>query len=181
MCLSGDPIPHSWCHLVFTTTLYITFIILISFMSFWIVESRTNKMSLVRSSSHKVYKTKWSHWYQPRWLPINRVTSVQEGNYWSHTRHIWQGHIPKIHLHMIITARSAEWDHPQIGSWGNSPLAIRGEDTEQRTQKGRVHHSQGITEAGSRLLLSQPSSTHLGAALCHTDLPWHWPLEVLPC
>ena len=54
------------------------------------------------------------------------------------------------------------------------------QDTNQETQKGGVHHFQGITEAGSRPLLRQPSSTHQRAALHHTDLPWHWPRDALP-
>ena len=55
------------------------------------------------------------------------------------------------------------------------------QDTYRKTQKGGVHHFQGITEAGSRSLLRQPSSTLQSAAPCHVDLPWHRPPEALPC
>ena len=53
------------------------------------------------------------------------MTLVHEGNYLSHTRHIWQGGTPKVHVHVIRTAVSAEWTHPQTGSCGNSSLATR--------------------------------------------------------
>ena len=64
-------------------------------------ESRTNKMALVLSKEHKVYEIKWSHSCQPRWLPIIHDTLVQEGNYLSQSRHIWQGDSPKISAHVI--------------------------------------------------------------------------------
>ena len=40
---------------------------------------------------------------------ISHDTLVQEGNYLSHPRHIWQGDTPKIPAHMIKTSMSAEW------------------------------------------------------------------------
>ena len=44
-----------------------------------------------------------------------------------------------------------------------------------------MHYCQGVTEAGSRPLLRQPSSTHQRAAPRHTDLPWHQLMEAPPC
>ena len=88
-----------------------------------VVESRTNRIELVGSRQHKVYKTIWSHSCQPRGLPVRPDTLIQEGNYLSHARHIWQGDTPKISAHGNRTASSAEQDHPQIGSWANYPLA----------------------------------------------------------
>ena len=83
---------------------------------------------------------------------------------------------------MFRVAMSAQRDHPLIGSWANSALGIRGAKTFiEKTQKGGDHHFQGITEAGSRPLWRQPGSTHQSAAPCHTDDPWHQPLEALPC
>ena len=68
------------------------------------------------------------------------------------------------------------------GSWGNSSLDIRGANTFiKKDSEGGVHHFQGITEAGSTPLLRQQSSTHQGAAPCHTDLLWHQLPEALPC
>ena len=103
---------------------------------------------------------------------------VQEGNYLSQSRHIWQGDTPEIPTHMVRVAVPAEWDHPQIGSRGESTLASRGVKqnshvppigswansqepmggpmnylAHQKTQKGRLNNFQGITEAGSRPLL----------------------------
>ena len=51
----------------------------------------------------------------------------------------------------------------------------------EKTKKGGVHHFQGVTEAGSRPLLRQQTSTLQSAAPCHTDLPWHQLSEALPC
>ena len=97
---------------------------------------------------------------------------VQEGNYSSHTRHIWQGGTLKISAQVIRITMSAERDHPPIGSWGDCPLGIRVAKTFiEKTQKGGVHHSQGITEAGSRPLMRQPSSAPHRAAPCHSDFP----------
>ena len=86
------------------------------------------------------------------------------------------------YAHMTRRAVSAEWDHPHIGSWANSPLAIRGTKAfikgpwraEDTTLKR-------ITEAGSRPLLKWLTSTRQSAAPRHAGLPWHWPLEALPC
>ena len=54
------------------------------------------------------------------------------------------------------TAMSAEWDHPLIGSWGNSPLSIRGAKTLIKRPR-RVEYTtlKCITEADSRPLLRQ--------------------------
>ena len=86
---------------------------------------------------------------------------------------------------MTRKAMCAERDHPQIGfcGWSTySPICPQGcQDTHQETQKGGVHHSKGITEAGFRPLLRQLSPTHQDAAPHHADLPWHWPPESLPC
>ena len=148
---------------------------------------------------------KRSHSCQPRWLPVHLDILVQEGNYLSQSRHVWQGDTFKMSAHMSKVAVSAEWHHPQIfsrgnstlairgikqnshvppigsGSWANSPLGFSGAKTLfKRTQKGGVLHSQGITEAGSRPLLRQ-LSTYQSAAPCHTDLLWHQLPEALPC
>ena len=69
-------------------------------------------MALVRSREHKVYKTKWNHSCQPRWLPVSQDTLVQEGTHLSHTRYVYQGGTPKISAHMTRTVTSAEQDHP---------------------------------------------------------------------
>ena len=93
-------------------------------------------MALGQSREHKAYKTKWSHSCQPRWLPVSHHTLLKEGNYLSQSRHIWQGDSPKISAHMIRTAMSAEWDHPQIGPWGNSLLVSRGAKTLIKRPRG---------------------------------------------
>ena len=82
------------------------------------MENKTNKMALFQSRWLKVYKIKWSHSCQPRWLPVSHDTLGQEGIYLSQSRHIWQGDTPKISAHMGRTAMSAEQDHPQTGFWG---------------------------------------------------------------
>ena len=116
-----------------------------------------------------------------RWLPASHDTLVQEGNYLSHSRHIWQGDTPKISAHMVRTTMSAEWDHPQIDSWAKSPFGIKGAKTLiEKTQKGGAHHSQVVTEAGSRPLLRPLSSMHQSAAPRHSHLPWHQPPGALP-
>ena len=161
-------------------------------------------MALVLSRQHKVYKTKLSHLCELKWLLVSHHTLVQEENYLSQSRHIWQGDALKICAHVVRLARSAERDHAQIGSWGSSALASRGVRQNshappigswantalgirvakafiKKTQKGGVHHFQDTTEADSRPLLRQLSSTHQSAAPCHDDLPWHWPPEALPC
>ena len=43
-------------------------------------------------------------------------TLVQERNYLSQDRHIWQGDIPKRSAHVTGMAASVERDHAQIGS-----------------------------------------------------------------
>ena len=54
-----------------------------------------------------------------------------------------------ISAHVVRGAVSAEQDPPQLDSWGNSTLGIGGAKTFiKKTQKGRLHHCQGITEAG---------------------------------
>ena len=97
------------------------------------------------------------------------------------SRNVQQGDTPTISAHVVRGAVSAERDPPQLDSWGNSTLASRGAKTFiKKTQEGGVHHFQGITEAGSRPLLRQPSSTHQSAAPHHADFPCHWPPEALP-
>ena len=71
---------------------------------------------------------------------------------------------------------------PPVGSWANSPLGIRDAKTcIKQTQKGGVHHFQGIIEVGSRSRWRQTNSTHQSAAPRPSDLPWHRPPETLPC
>ena len=88
------------------------------------VESRTNKVALVCSRQYKIYKTKWSHSCQPGWLSVSHDPLVQERNYLSQSKHIWQEDTPKISARVIRTARSAERDQPQVGFCGNSTLTI---------------------------------------------------------
>ena len=112
---------------------------------------------------------------------------------------------PEMCARVTRAAMSAEQDHPQTGSWANSTLATRGvkqnsheppidkllgkfptchQGAKTLIKKPRscgVHNFQGITEAGSRPLLRQLSCLHQGAAPHHIDLPWHRPLEDLPC
>ena len=138
-------------------------------------------MALVQSRLHKVYKTKWSHSCQPRWLPVSHETLVQEGNYLSHTRHIWQRDTPKIPAHVTRTDTFAQWDHPQIGFWRNSPLAIRGPKTLlERPKRKEYTILKSVTEEDFRSLLRQLSSTHQGASPHHADLTALLP-EPLPC
>ena len=67
-------------------------------------------------------------------------TLVQEENYLSQSKHIWQGDIPTISAHVVRAAVSAERDHPLMGSWANSPLGIRGAKTFiEKPQKGGVY------------------------------------------
>ena len=66
----------------------------------------------------------------------SRDTLIQEGNYLSHTRHIWQGNTPKVFAHLIRTAMSVELDHPQIDSRANFLLAIRGIKTLIKRPRG---------------------------------------------
>ena len=47
----------------------------------------------------------------------------------SEQTHLARRYTKDISANMIRTAVTAEWDHPQIGSWGNSPLASRGAKT----------------------------------------------------
>ena len=82
------------------------------------------------------------------------------------------GEIP----HMPAGGSSRTAMYPLTGSWANSPLGIRGIKVFiEKTQKAGVHHFQGITEAGSRPLLRQPSSTHTSAAPRHAGRPWRSP------
>ena len=93
-------------------------------------------MALVWSRQHNIYKSKWNHSCQPRWRPVSHDILVQERNCLNQARHIWQGDTPKISAHMIRTAMSAEWDHPQIGPWGNSLLVSRGAKTLIKRPRG---------------------------------------------
>ena len=136
-------------------------------------------MASVQSRQHKVYKTKWSHSCQPKWLSISHDTLVQEGNYLSQSRHIWQGNTPRVSAHVIRTATSAEQDHPWVGSSANFPLAIRSAKTFIKRTEGRS--APLLVYAGSRTLLRQPSSTHQSVVPHHADLPWHRLPEALPC
>ena len=160
-------------------------------------------MALVRSRRHEVYKAKWSHSCQPRWLPVIQDTLLQQGNYLSQSRHIWQGDTPKISSQVIRTAicraglpidrllgkfhtchQGCQAEQPStihrlLGKFHSCQQGCK--DTYQKTQKGGVLHFQGITEAGSRPLLRQRSSTPQSAAPCHADLPRHQPPEALPC
>ena len=139
-------------------------------------------MALVRSRQRKVYTAKWSHSSQPRSLPVSQDTSVQEGNYQSHARHIWQGDTPGISAHVIGRAMCAEQE-PYIGSWGNSTLGL-GVKRQLLKMPRRAEYTAfkvQVPEAGSRRLLRQRSSTPQCAAPRHTDLPRHQPPEARPC
>ena len=142
------------------------------------VESKTNKMALVWWRQHKVYKTKWSHSCQP----VSHDTLVQEGKLPKSE----QTHLARRHTWDICTCdqnRHVCRVGPPIDTLlGKFPTCQQGgHDTYQETQKGGAHHCQGITEAGSRPLLRQPSSTHQSAAPWHADLPWHQLMEAPPC
>ena len=100
-------------------------------------------------------------------------------------RHISQGDTPKIYAHVIRTAMSAEWD-PHREAPGEVPHLPAGVPRHLSKRLGRVEYTtfkvfRGITEAGCRPLLRQPSSTDQSAALRHADFPWHQPPEALPC
>ena len=74
---------------------------------------------------------------------------------------------------MTRTAVSTHWDHTQIGSWGISPLPIKGAKTLIKRPRGLEYTIlKGIIEAGSRPPQRQLSSTWQSVAPCHTDLPW---------
>ena len=139
-------------------------------------------MALVRSREHKVYKTKWNHSCQLRWLPVSHNTLVQEGNYLSYTKYIWQGDTPKISTTHDQNSHVCQAGPSRDSLLEKCPTCHQGyQDTYEKTQKGGVHHSQDITEAGSRPLQTQLSSTRQNAAPRHVHLPWHWPPEALPC
>ena len=121
------------------------------------------KMALVWSEQQKAYKTKWSHSCQPRWPPASHDTLVQEGNYLSQSKHIWQADTPMISAHLTRTAVSAERDHPQIRSWGNAHLPSGVTRHRSRYPEGGVHLCQGVTEAGSRPL-PRERSPHQGCS-----------------
>ena len=76
------------------------------------LQSHCKRVLIMLILPHKVHKTKWSHSYQPRQLPVSLDTLVQEGNYLSQSKHIWQEDIPKISAYSIKIAMSAEWNHP---------------------------------------------------------------------
>ena len=70
---------------------------------------------------------------------------------------------------------------PTDGLPSKVPTCQQGsQDIYQETQKGGVPRFPGVTEAGSRPLMRQPSSTHQRAAPCHAGLPWHQPPGALP-
>ena len=73
------------------------------------VESGTNAMALVQLRQHKVHKTKWSHLCQLKRLSVSHDTVVQEENYLSPSKHIWQ---VDIFAHVVRADRSAELDNP---------------------------------------------------------------------
>ena len=74
------------------------------------LQSHCKRVLIMLILPHKVHKTKWSHSYQPRQLPVSLDTLVPEENYLSHATHIWQGVTPKISAHVVRIAMSAEWD-----------------------------------------------------------------------
>ena len=79
-------------------------------------------------------------------------------------------HLRYLPAHVTKAPVSTEQDHPQIGSWGNSPLSIKGPKTLIMRRRGVGYMTpKGITEAGFRPLLRQLSCTHQSAAPCHTD------------
>ena len=77
---------------------------------------------------------------------------------------------------------SVEVEYPRISPLGHAPLAIRGAKTLIKRPRGVEYTPlNGITEAGSRPLLRQPSSTHQDAVPRHADLLTAMLLEALPC
>ena len=126
------------------------------------------------SQSTLVQKEHYLHQSKHIYLPRRHICPCGQ------SRHSWQGDT------LICTCDQNNYVYragpPQIGSWRNSTLAIRGAKTFiEKTQKGGVHHFQAITEEDSSPLLRQLSSTHHGTVPCHANLPWHWLPEALPC
>ena len=109
----------------------------------------------------------------------------------SHPRHFGsRGKLPKSeqthqaeahlrYLHTWPEQPSLQNGNTHRGSWAHSPLTVKG-TLIKRPRRVEYSTFQGITEAGSRPLLIQPSSIHQSAASCHADLPSHRPLEALP-
>ena len=69
-------------------------------------------MALVRFRQHTVYKTKWIHLCQLKQLSVSHDTLVQEENYPSQSKYIWQGDTLKMSAHVVSVAMPAEKDHP---------------------------------------------------------------------
>ena len=104
------------------------------------VESKTNKMVLVWSRQDKIFKTKWHHSCQIRWLPVSYDTLVQEGDY---LRHAWQGGVFRISAHVTWADKSVEVEYPRISPLGIPQQLIKGLNIYQDTQKGGLHGHQG--------------------------------------
>ena len=137
---------------------------------------------------HKVYKTKWSLLCQLKWLSVSHDTLVPEENCLSQSKRLWQGgrsaHVARAEmcgeearLRYICTRGQGSYvsgvGHPQRRSWENSTLGMRGAKTFiEKTQKGGVHHFQGITETGFILLLrlAEPHTPESCSPPCQSPL-----------
>ena len=102
---------------------------------------------------------------------------VPEGDSLSQSRHVCK----ETYLPMCQSSRVCRAGPPTDGLPSKVPTCQQGsQDIYQETQKGGVPRFPGVTEAGSRPLMRQPSSTHQRAAPCHAGLPWHQPPGALP-
>ena len=122
------------------------------------MQSRTNKMSLVWSRQHTLYKTSgvthvnqdgcqsaMTLWFRRETTQVRADTSGKE----THQRYLCTHD---------QNSRDCRVGPPTDRLLGKFPTCQQGcQDPYQETQKGGVHHSQGVTEAGCRPLLRQPS------------------------
>ena len=102
---------------------------------------------------------------------------VPEGDSLSQSRHVCK----ETYLPMCQSSRVCRAGPPTDGLPSKVPTCQQGsQDIYQETQKGGVPRFPGVTEAGSRPLRRQLSSTCQRAAPHHAGLPWHRPLGALP-
>ena len=100
------------------------------------MDSRTNKMALVWSREHNVYKTKWSHSCQLKWLSVNHYTLVQEENHLSQSKHIWQGDTAAHRVRADMSEKDTHLKHLHL--WSDQPCLQSG--TAHRQAPGQMPH-----------------------------------------
>ena len=100
------------------------------------VESRTNKVALVCSRQYKIYKTKWSHSCQPGWLSVSHDPLVQERNYLSQSKHIWQGDTAAHRVRADMSEKDTHLKHLHL--WSAQPCLQSG--TTHRQAPGQMPH-----------------------------------------